>query len=79
MPCYRGYRYCGPGCSGPGTPINRLDSICRDHDLCYRRTGSRRICDEIFLNRVRPLMNQRSQIAEDARVMYQFMRLKNMF
>ncbi|WP_456276294.1 Parvovirus coat protein VP1-like protein [Bacillus sp. AK128] len=79
MPCFPGYRYCGPGCSGPGAPVNRLDAICREHDLCYQRTGSRRICDDIFLNRIRPLTDQRSQMARDARVMYRLMNLNRSF
>ncbi|MFZ0475992.1 MAG: hypothetical protein WAM18_11040 [Halobacillus sp.] len=24
-----GYRYCGPGCSGPGTPVNAVDAPAR--------------------------------------------------
>lgn len=25
---FSGYRWCGPGCSGPGQPINDVDSCC---------------------------------------------------
>jgi len=35
-PWYGGY--CGPGSSG-GTPIDDLDSACKDHDDCYGESG----------------------------------------
>lgn len=39
-------RYCGPGHSGPGTPVDRLDSACRTHDRCYASQGyGSRSCD----------------------------------
>ncbi|QDP39815.1 Parvovirus coat protein VP1-like protein [Radiobacillus deserti] len=76
MACYGRYRYCGPNCSGPGAPINQLDSICRQHDLCYRRYGQKH-CDRIFLSRVRPLANRRTKMGRDARFMYKVMRLKS--
>jgi len=28
------YKWCGLGCGG-GDPINKLDSCCRTHDICY--------------------------------------------
>lgn len=31
--------YCGPGHSGPGKPIDRLDTACMNHDNCYARRG----------------------------------------
>ncbi|MBF0807631.1 hypothetical protein E4U03_03235 [Rothia nasimurium] len=31
--------WCGPGHSGPGEPIDLLDSRCKDHDLCYGEKG----------------------------------------
>lgn len=30
-------RYCGPGHSGPGAPIDLLDTACMHHDQCYGR------------------------------------------
>ncbi|WP_112182035.1 Parvovirus coat protein VP1-like protein [Paraliobacillus zengyii] len=68
MPCYPGYRYCGPGCSGPGTPVNRLDAICIEHDACYRRYGQK-VCDDIFLRQTSRLANQPNKIGRDARFM----------
>ncbi|RDY66986.1 phospholipase, partial [Halobacillus trueperi] len=35
---FPGYRWCGPGCSGPGAPINETDAACKAHDECYRKT-----------------------------------------
>ncbi|WP_343839125.1 hypothetical protein [Salinibacillus aidingensis] len=54
MPCLPGYRYCGPGCRGPGPPVNALDYFCMQHDACYQRGGHRRFCDEVFLDQLRP-------------------------
>ena len=40
-------RYCGPGHSGPGKPIDRLDAACARHDKCYHDRGYHRCsCDE---------------------------------
>lgn len=30
--------WCGPG-HGSGTPIDTLDAICKEHDLCYQQCG----------------------------------------
>jgi len=38
IPCIYG-RWCGPGCSGPGAPIDSVDTCCRTHDGCYARRG----------------------------------------
>jgi len=43
--CYPGYKYCGPGCSGPGAPTNAVDACCKQHDECYARYGSTKHCD----------------------------------
>lgn len=32
-------RWCGPGRSGPGSPIDILDRQCMNHDKCYGRYG----------------------------------------
>ncbi|MEK3990447.1 MULTISPECIES: Parvovirus coat protein VP1-like protein [Robertmurraya] len=79
MPCYPGYRYCGPGCSGPGRPVNQLDALCMKHDACLRRYGSHRMCDEIFMQRMIPIRNQRNKMGRDAAIMSGFMNLKRMF
>jgi hypothetical protein len=28
-------KYCGPGHSGTGPPVDELDAACRDHDIAY--------------------------------------------
>ncbi|STD05181.1 Phospholipase A2 [Dermatophilus congolensis] len=28
-------KYCGPGHSGPGEPVDTLDKLCKEHDGCY--------------------------------------------
>ena len=33
---FPGYNWCGPGCNGPGAPINELDAACKAHDICYQ-------------------------------------------
>ncbi len=76
MPCLPGYRYCGPFCSGPGRPVNQLDAICRDHDICYRRSGNRSLCDQIFLNRLQPYLNHRGRLGRDAELMYRAIKIK---
>jgi hypothetical protein len=32
--------WCGPGHSGPGAPIDRVDQVCCRHDKCYGDRGS---------------------------------------
>ena len=49
VPCVYG-NWCGPGCSGPGAPIDDVDSCCRAHDLCYTARGySSCSCDRELL------------------------------
>lgn len=38
VPCLYG-NWCGPGCSGPGAPIDSVDACCKAHDECYARRG----------------------------------------
>ncbi|WP_077622908.1 Parvovirus coat protein VP1-like protein [Sediminibacillus massiliensis] len=76
MVCLPGYRYCGPGCRGPGKPLNQLDALCRQHDSCYLRSGTHRNCDELFLNRLRPFIHRRDKLGRDAMLMYRAMLLK---
>lgn len=38
VPCIYG-RWCGPGCSGPGAPVDDVDACCLAHDHCYSRRG----------------------------------------
>jgi hypothetical protein len=32
--------WCGPGHSGPGTPVDAVDEVCCRHDQCYCERGS---------------------------------------
>lgn len=77
---FPGYRWCGPGCSGPGAPVNAVDAACKAHDECYRRKGiSHRVCDQQFMNRLQPFLQQRTEEGRHARQLYSLMRLKMLF
>ncbi|MEN2767647.1 phospholipase [Ornithinibacillus xuwenensis] len=76
---FPGYNWCGPGCSGPGAPVNDVDALCKAHDECYRRSGNRRACDEAFIRQLRPKINRQTQKGRHARTLYNFMRIKTMF
>lgn len=44
-------RWCGPGASGPGKPIDTLDSLCKAHDICYDKKGYfNRSCDSALVS-----------------------------
>lgn len=47
-----GYNWCGPGCNGPGPPVNDVDAACKAHDKCYRDNRNRCECDQEFLCRL---------------------------
>lgn len=74
-----GYNWCGPGCSGPGAPINAVDAACAAHDACYRLVGPSCRCDQEFLNRLRPLINPYTQQGRDARILYNYMKIQSLF
>jgi len=76
---FPGYNWCGPGCSGPGSPINDVDAACKAHDKCYKRHGSTCKCDCEFLERLRPLLDRRTKEGRHARLMYNYMRLQTRF
>nr|WP_269412541.1 phospholipase [Lentibacillus daqui] len=76
---FPGYRWCGPGCSGPGAPINAVDAACKAHDLCYQIHGHRCRCDQEFMRRLRPLINPHTPEGRHARTMYRYMRIKSLF
>ena len=77
--CFPGYRYCGPGCSGPGAPINEVDRCCQIHDACYARYGSTKFCDEQFQQCLNRYTNSRTKMGKDARLFSKAVRLKNLF
>nr|WP_083270875.1 hypothetical protein [Bacillus marinisedimentorum] len=74
--CLPGYRWCGPGCSGPGTPLNEVDSCCKTHDECYRAYGGPDCrCDSEFLRCLERQVTPNSRQGRDALRMYRFMRM----
>lgn len=76
---FPGYNYCGPGCSGPGNPLNAVDAACKQHDECYRYYGDYCMCDRAFLHRLKQLQNPYTQEGRHARMMYKYMKLQQIF
>ncbi|KEF37951.1 Parvovirus coat protein VP1 [Schinkia azotoformans MEV2011] len=76
---FPGYNWCGPGCSGPGAPINAVDAACRAHDLCYRRNRNPCECDREFMRRLERQINLRTEEARHARMLHQYMKLQSLF
>lgn len=76
---FPGYKWCGPGCSGPGAPINEVDAACKAHDHCYREFGPSCHCDREFMNRLRPLINPHTTKGRHARLLYNYMRVQTIF
>lgn len=78
---FPGYKWCGPGCSGPGTPINRVDAACKAHDECYLNYGprSRCKCDIEFLRRLETCRNPYTKEGRQANTIYQYMRAQKIF
>ncbi|TFE00546.1 phospholipase [Jeotgalibacillus salarius] len=74
-----GYRWCGPGCSGPGDPINKTDAACKAHDECYRDTGNRCACDKEFIKKLSSLQSPRSKEGRHAWLILQYFRLQRIF
>jgi len=80
FPCaFPGYNWCGPGCSGPGNPVNAVDAACKEHDECYRFNGDRCYCDTIFLKKLDWLQNPYTEEGRQARIMYNYMKLQRFF
>nr|WP_106780349.1 Parvovirus coat protein VP1-like protein [Lysinibacillus timonensis] len=77
--CYPGYRYCGPGCSGPGAPTNPVDACCKQHDECYRIYGRSYYCDELFHYCLAPYAQTRTKMGRDAALFSKAIRLRNFF
>lgn len=76
---FPGYNWCGPGCSGPGVPINDVDAACKAHDKCYSKGRNRCECDRAFLERLRPQINSYTQQGRHARLLYNYMKLQSSF
>ncbi|WP_176330400.1 phospholipase [Oceanobacillus rekensis] len=71
-----GYKWCGPGCAGPGNPVNAVDAACRKHDICYRRTRDYCLCDDQFVNRLVRLQNRYTEEGRHAGMMLRYMRIQ---
>ena len=71
-----GYRYCGPGCSGPGAPINYVDSCCKKHDECVGRYGSCAYCDQRLIHCVETRKRVKGNEGKTARLISNFMSLR---
>lgn len=76
---FPGYNWCGPGCSGPGVPINAVDAACKAHDLCYRKNGNPCECDQEFLRRLERQINLRTEEGRHARILYNYLKLQSWF
>lgn len=76
---FPGYNWCGPGCSGPGAPINDVDAACKAHDECYRSGRHRCECDREFLHRLYPKINSNTQKGRHARTLYHYMKIQSAF
>ncbi len=73
---FPGYKWCGPGCNGPGTPINSVDAACKKHDLCYKRYGNQCECDRAFLRSLRSEINPYTKMGRQAQLIYEYMKLQ---
>ncbi|MBS4196188.1 phospholipase [Lederbergia citri] len=73
---FPGYKWCGPGCSGPGAPFNEVDAACKGHDECYRSSRNYCECDYEFLRRLRPLINPSTRTGRHASLLYDYMKFQ---
>ncbi|MGM7722245.1 phospholipase [Metabacillus sp. Hm71] len=76
---FPGYRWCGPGCSGSGAPINDVDACCLMHDKCLSRGRSICQCDREFINCLRSKINHRTEKGRKAAIMYEYMKIQSLF
>ncbi|MGX4671000.1 phospholipase A2 family protein [Cerasibacillus sp. JNUCC 74] len=74
-----GYRWCGPGCNGPGAPINDVDALCKAHDECYRRLRDPCKCDQEFMTKLQTKMDEKTEKGRHARMLYNYMKLQTAF
>ncbi|MCG7342662.1 phospholipase [Sporosarcina sp. ACRSL] len=76
---FPGYNWCGPGCNGPGAPLNAVDAACKAHDKCYRLYGDRCHCDSEFLRRLKPFLHEDTPMGRHARILYKYIQLQMAF
>ena len=75
---FPGYRWCGPGCSGPGKPINDVDACCKAHDRCLK-SHSQCYCDRKFLECLRQKTDLTTKKGRVATLMYIYMKVQTVF
>ncbi|WP_223589269.1 phospholipase [Neobacillus bataviensis] len=76
---FPGYRWCGPGCSGPGDPINDVDACCQKHDQCLNKGISPCQCDKEFMECLHNKRNRETDKGRKAALMYDFMKVRSAF
>ncbi|MDN4608080.1 phospholipase [Sporosarcina highlanderae] len=76
---FPGYNWCGPGCSGPGAPVNAVDAACKAHDLCYLSYKRRCDCDIEFLDRLEQYIHYDNYEGRHARMLYRYMLAQTRF
>ncbi|WP_321175662.1 phospholipase [Neobacillus sedimentimangrovi] len=76
---FPGYNWCGPGCSGPGAPINDVDACCMKHDQCLRSGIDRCQCDYEFMNCLYHKRNPYTDKGRKAALMYNAMKVYTTF
>ncbi|RSL30784.1 phospholipase [Salibacterium salarium] len=76
---FPGYNWCGPGCSGPGVPINAVDAACQAHDECYLYHGNYCACDQAFIERLTALQTPYTPEGRHARTMLRYMKVQRFF
>lgn len=77
--CYPGYRYCGPGCTGSGAPINAVDKCCQAHDTCYSQKRGTQYCDELFQQCLNRYKHSSTKMGRDAKLFSRAINIKNFF
>ncbi|RDU35865.1 Parvovirus coat protein VP1-like protein [Neobacillus piezotolerans] len=77
--CVPGYRWCGPGCSGPGKPLNAVDACCKEHDECLSIYGQTKCCDEQLKQCLKQKINPHTKLGRDAALFYAVIHLRNLF
>ncbi|WP_394138814.1 phospholipase [Cytobacillus oceanisediminis] len=76
---FPGYKWCGPGCSGPGEPINDVDACCKAHDDCLEGGGSFCTCDRELLKCLRSKLNFHSKKGIIALIMFIYFNIQIVF
>lgn len=72
--------YCGKGNQG-GKPVDRIDSACKRHDLCYHTGRNKRLCDKRLIKSVNNIqkstkLTRKQRLAGTAISMYFSNKLK---